>query len=131
MSVTLFPYQGKFSTKQPTMVYLIDDDKSVRRGFELFLKSAGMDYKSFENADLFSSSVEPKVKDTIILDLNLPGTSGCEFLQILRNKKNDVPVIVVTAHDELQSRNLCMKLGVKAYLRKPVDGEALIDIIMK
>jgi FixJ family two-component response regulator len=118
-----------FSAKQPTMVYLIDDDKSVRRSFGLFLKSAGMDYKSFESADLFSSSVDPKVNDTIILDLNLPGTSGCEFLQILRSKKNDVPVIVVTAFDEPQSRKLCSELGVKAFLRKPVDGEALMDII--
>jgi len=111
------------------MVYLIDDDKSVRRGFELFLKSAGMDYKSFESADSFSTLVEPKIDDTIILDLNLPGTSGCEFLQILRSKKNDVPVIVVTAFDDLQSRTKCRELDVKAYLRKPVDGEALIDII--
>jgi two-component system, NtrC family, nitrogen regulation response regulator GlnG len=120
-----------FFAKHPTMVYLIDDDKSVRRGFELFLKSAGMGYKSFESADLFSSSVEPQVNDTIILDLNLPGTSGCEFLQILRSKKNDVPVIVVTAFDEPQSRKLCKELGVKAFLRKPVDGEVLIDIILK
>jgi DNA-binding response OmpR family regulator len=73
--------------------------------------------------------VEPQADDTIILDLNLPGTSGCEFLQILRNKKNDVPVIVVTAFDEPQSRTMCEKLGVKAYFRKPVDGEALIYMI--
>lgn len=112
------------------MVYLIDDDKSVRRSFGLFLKSVGMDYKSFESADSFSSSVEPKVNDTIILDLNLPGTSGCEFLQNLRSKKNDVPVIIVTAFDEPQSQKLCKELGVKAYLRKPVDGEALIDLIL-
>lgn len=122
-------FESMFSAKQPTMVYLIDDDKSVRRGFELFLKSAGMDYKSFESADSFSTLVEPKIDDTIILDLNLPGTSGCEFLQILRSKKNNVPVIVVTAYDEPQSQNLCKELGVKAFLRKPVDGEALIDII--
>lgn len=113
------------------MVYLIDDDKSVRRGFELFLKSAGMNYKSFESADSFASLVEPGVNDTIILDLNLPGKSGCEFLQILREKKNDVQVVVVTAFDEPQTRKRCKDLGVKAYLRKPVDGEALIDLIIK
>ncbi len=112
------------------MVYLIDDDKSVRRGFELFLKSAGIGYKSFESADSFTSTVDPQLTDTIILDLNLPGTSGCEFLQNLRSKKNDVPVIVVTAFDEPQSQKLCKELGVKAYLRKPVDGEALIDLIL-
>ncbi len=122
-------FESMFSAKQLTMVYLIDDDKSVRRGFELFLKSAGMDYKSFESADSFSASVDPQVTDIIILDLNLPGTSGCEFLRILRSKNNDVPVIVVTAYDEPQSRTKCTELGVKAYLRKPVDGETLIDII--
>lgn len=111
------------------MVYLIDDDKSVRRGFGIFLKSAGLAFQSFESADMFTSGVTPEITDTIILDLNLPGTSGCDFLKDFRTKNTETVVIVVTAFDEPQTRQLCSDYGVKAYLRKPVDGEVLIDLI--
>lgn len=111
------------------MVFLIDDDKSVRRGFGIFLKSAGLEFQSYESADAFTSSVHPDVDDKIILDLNLPGTSGCDFLKGFRANNTDTAVIVVTAFDDPQTRRLCSEYGVKAYLRKPVDGEILIDLI--
>ena len=111
------------------MVFLIDDDKSVRRGFGILLKSAGLEFQSYESADAFTSSAKPESNDTIILDLNLPGTSGCDFLKDFRTKNTDTAVIVVTAFDEPQTRQLCSEYGVKAYLRKPIDGEVLIDLI--
>jgi FixJ family two-component response regulator len=111
------------------MIYLIDDDRSVRRGFEIFLKSDGMDLVSFENAEDFLSAVKPGVKDMLILDLHLPGMNGCELLKKMNQENIHIPVIVVTAFDDLQSRECCRQYGVKAYLRKPVDGEALGDMI--
>ena len=113
------------------MIYLIDDDRSVRRGFELFLKSAGMPFMSFASASDFLDSFasDTNQKDIIVLDLNLPGKSGSELLQKLAIDGTKIPVIVVTAFDDSQSREICRKYGVKAYMRKPVDGEALIDII--
>ena len=111
------------------MIYLIDDDKSVRRGFEIFLKSSEMDHKSFENAEDFLSVVKPGIKDILILDLHLPGINGCDLLKKMNLEKIHIPVIVVTAFDDLPSRECCRQYGVKAYLRKPVDGEALSDMI--
>ena len=113
------------------MVYLIDDDKSIRRAFELFLKSAGLPFVSFGTATEFLSATEFKSgqMDTLVLDLNLPGMSGSDLLEKLRTDGIHIPVIVVTAFDNLQGREICRKYGVKAYLRKPVDGEALIDLI--
>jgi len=111
------------------MIYLIDDDKSVRRAFGLFFKSAGMDYISYESANDFLSGYLPGLKDTIVLDLNLPGMNGCDLLKKFIHEDIHVPVIVVTAFDDIASRECCREYGVKAYLRKPVDGEALIDII--
>jgi len=69
------------------------------------------------------------VHDTIVLDLNLPGIGGCDLLKKLDQDGIHFPVIVVTAFDDPQSRETCKQYGVKAYLRKPVDGEALIDMI--
>jgi FixJ family two-component response regulator len=111
------------------MIYLIDDDKSVRRGFELFLKSEEMEYKSLESAEVFLSQYNSDSADIIVLDLSLPGMSGCDLLKRLDSDGIYIPVIVVTAFDDPQSRECCRKFGVKAYLRKPVDGTALIDTI--
>ena len=111
------------------MVYIVEDDKSIIRGFELFLKSSGMEFRSFESATDFLSGCQPEQKDVLVLDLNLPGMPGTDLLKKLEEEEIDLPVIVVTAFDEEQSREICKKYGVKAYLRKPVDGEALIDII--
>jgi FixJ family two-component response regulator len=111
------------------MIYLIDDDISVRRGFDLFLKSASLELKSFERAEDFLLAVKPELYDILILDLHLPGMSGIDLLKRLADDGIQIPVIVVTAFDDRQSRESCRKYGVKAFLRKPVDGEALIDTI--
>lgn len=111
------------------MVYLIDDDVSVIRGVELFLKSAGLEFKSFQSAEVFLSSANPSTNDIIILDLNLPGIRGNDLLKIFHQKGLRIPVIVVTASDSAKSAAYCRKYGVKAYLRKPVDAEALLDLI--
>ena len=111
------------------MIYLVDDDKSIRQGFEMFLKSAGLDLVSYENAEDFLTSVKPQPQDILILDMHLPGMNGCELLQKLKADEIYIPVIVVTAFDEPQSRENCKEYGVKAFLRKPVDSEALLDII--
>jgi FixJ family two-component response regulator len=111
------------------MVYLIDDDLHIRRAFELFLRSAGMPFQSFQNAEEFLVSAQPTEKDVMVLDLNLPGISGTELLVKLSQTAQKINVIVVTALDEPLIRGHCKEFGVKAYLRKPVDSEALIDII--
>jgi FixJ family two-component response regulator len=111
------------------MVYLIEDDKSVRRAFELFLKSAGLDHESFESAEAFLSYSRPHLNNLLVLDLNLPGMSGNDLLKKFQKDDFHIPVIVVTAFDDPVSRETCRQYGVKAVLRKPVDGEALIDII--
>ncbi len=111
------------------MVYLVDDDKSVRRAFELFLKSAGLEYLSFESANDFLEVFQQGSQDTLVLDLNLPGMSGCDLLTELDRQGIHMPVIVVTAFDDVTSQEKCRQYGVKAHLRKPVDGETLIDII--
>lgn len=109
------------------MIYLIDDDKSVRRGFEMFLKSADME--SFKTAEDFLVRIKPGEKDILILDLHLPGMNGCNLLKKMNLEEIHIPVIAVTAFDELSSRECCRQYGVKAFLRKPFDGEAISDMI--
>jgi two-component system, NtrC family, response regulator AtoC len=111
------------------MVYLIDDDKSVRRGFESFLESAEMEFKSTESVEDFLSIFRPDKNDLLVLDLNLPGLKGTDLLIKLDEAGISIPVIVVTSFDNAESREICRKYGIKEFLRKPVDAEALIDLI--
>ena len=111
------------------MVYLVDDDKSVCYGFGMFLESAGMETRVFGTAEDFLNDARLQTGDVLVLDMHLPGMSGCELLHKLSEAEVVVPVIVVTAFDEPQSREACKDCGVTAFLRKPVDAEALLDII--
>jgi FixJ family two-component response regulator len=114
-----------------SMIYIIEDDYYVRRAFEIFLESVGQEFKSFESAITFLSDMRPGTNDLLVLDLNLPGMSGLDLLKKFSPDKLQIPVIVVTAHDDEQTREACMQYGVKAYLRKPVNGKALFEIIKK
>jgi FixJ family two-component response regulator len=111
------------------MIYIIGDDLSVRRALELILESAELKYVSFETAHEFLSAKNPKLSDLLVLDLNIIDTRACELLKKLWEEANQIPIIVITAGDDLQNMECCKKYGVKECLRKPVDGEALMDII--
>ena len=63
------------------MIYIIEDDTSIIRGFELFLKSAGMEFRSFGSATDFLAECRPGLEDILILDLNLPGMMGGDLLK--------------------------------------------------
>jgi FixJ family two-component response regulator len=112
------------------VVYLIDNDNYIRRSFELFFKSAKMDYRSFETANEFLGSCSPGDGDIVVLDFNMPGMHGCDVLKEFEKLKIHVPIIIVTATDEPRFMETCRKHGVKAFLRKPVDIEALYDIVL-
>jgi DNA-binding response OmpR family regulator len=96
---------------------------------ELLLNSAGYEFKSFENADSFLAIFSKSTKDIIILDLNLPGTHGCELISILKNQHISVPIIVITAASELMDKDQNRENNVKAIMKKPVDSEVLLHII--
>jgi two-component system, LuxR family, response regulator FixJ len=111
------------------MIYIIEDDLSVRRAFEIFLESAGYKYKSYESAISFLTDVMPTLNDLLILDINLPLMSGLELLSKFSLEQKAIPVIIVTALDGSNIQESCNRYGVKAFLRKPVDGEILINLI--
>jgi len=111
------------------MIYIIDDDQYVRRGFGLLLKSGGFESASCSSAEEFLEKYNPADTDLVILDYNLPGMTACDLLEFFGKSKLYFPVIIITAFDDQQSRACAKKYGVVAYLRKPVDGEALIDLI--
>jgi len=111
------------------MIYIIDDDLSVRRSFQLLLSSANFNFQSFKSAEDFLISYNKGKDDLLILDIHMPDMDGCALLNELKARAIKIPVLIVTAYDEQHSRDCAKEYGAVAYLKKPIDGEALIDLI--
>lgn len=112
------------------MIYLIDDDESVRKALQRLLRSAGLDVKAFSSAEEFLQSENVcEEKACIILDIRMPGLTGFDLQEKLASKGIRIPVITVSAFDDAATRERARRLGATAFFRKPVDGEALIDAI--
>jgi FixJ family two-component response regulator len=111
------------------MIFIIDDDRNVLKGFQLLLKSAGLECCVFDNVEEFLSNWSRNEDDMLILDIQMPGINGCELLEYLERRKIQIPVIVVTAYDAPETRSVSERYGVHAYLSKPVDSETLIGFI--
>jgi FixJ family two-component response regulator len=111
------------------MIYIVDDDQYVRRGLGMLLKSAGFEHLSLASAEEFLTSYKPSEHEILILDMHMPGMDGCDLLKYFNEHGIYIPVIIITAYDEQASRDCAKKYGAIAYLRKPIDGEALIDLI--
>lgn len=112
------------------MIHIIDDDKEIRDSFMLLLQSAGFKSNTYDSAEKFLEYYEHNQNnDLIILDINLTGMSGRDLMENLSNRNLYLPVIIITAFDERETRKAAKKYGALAYLRKPIDSEALIDLV--
>jgi FixJ family two-component response regulator len=111
------------------VIFIIDDDKYVLRGYQFLLRSARLESAVFEGVEEFLQSWTPAGSDILIIDIHMPGLNGVDLLNYLEDNKIHVPVIVITAYDEEESREASEKYGAVAYLTKPVDGESLLRLI--
>jgi FixJ family two-component response regulator len=111
------------------IVHVVDDDDGVRTGFARLLRSAGLDVRAYPSANLFLDEVDRAAPGCVLLDITMPGISGPETLQRLKDKRDLLPVIVVSARDSEAIHRLTHDLGARMFLRKPVDDQALLDAI--
>jgi FixJ family two-component response regulator len=115
--------------RRKIMVYLIEDDESVRKALQRLFRSAGMDVRAFVGAEEFMQSGELSQGACIVVDIQMPGLTGFDLQEELLAKRIRVPTIVISAMDDAETRERARKLGAAAFFRKPVDGQALIDSI--
>src|SRR5882672_34478 len=106
--------------KQP-QIAIIDDDESVRRAIRRLFVSSGLCEETFATGRDFLDSLPDSRPDCIVLDLQMPGLNGVEVLNALARAGLRVPAIIVTGHDEPESRARCLAAGAAAYLCKPFD----------
>lgn len=111
------------------LVYIVDDDESVRRGLSRLMRSAGVESRAYESPQRFLAEVHNAGHACILADITMPHISGLELATQLRAKGITLPIIAISARDDDETRQLAQDLGVRFFLRKPVDDQALIDAI--
>lgn len=111
------------------IVYVIDDDDSVRHSLEFLLDVAGIRVRSFPSADAFLKAAPPLSGACVVTDVRMPGMSGVELAEQLRRSAAAVPVIVVTGHADVPLAIQAMKAGAADFIEKPFDDETMLQAI--
>jgi FixJ family two-component response regulator len=114
----------------PPRIAVVDDEESVRRALSRLLRSAGFDSETFPSGDEFIETIAEDQPDCIVLDLHMPNVDGFRVQSWMAKAGVRIPVIVITGHNSEETRERTMKAGAAAYLRKPVDADALIAAII-
>jgi FixJ family two-component response regulator len=111
------------------MIFVVDDDPSVRKALKRLLCSAGYEVTTFGSAEEVLTSDRGELPGALIIDMRMPGLSGLELQRELAGSGSRAPVIFITAYRDDQARTLAHQAGAVAYLEKPVDGEVLLEAI--
>ena len=112
-------------------VWVIDDDRSIRWVLEKALQKADIQVTSFSNATGVMEALEREQPDAIVSDIRMPGTDGLTLLDRIHGNYPDLPVIIMTAHSDLDSAVSAYHGGAFEYLPKPFDVEEAVDQVRR
>jgi FixJ family two-component response regulator len=110
-------------------IAVIDDDASIRRALQRLLQSAGFTVETFGTAREFLDADYRARTACLVLDIHLPGMSGVELQEYLAASRVPIPIVFITAHDDVSTRERVSRAGAVGYLRKPFDQDTLIEAI--
>ncbi|MEJ2140557.1 MAG: nitrogen regulation protein NR(I) [Gammaproteobacteria bacterium] len=116
---------------RPLQVWIVDDDQSVRWVLEKALKQADIETRSFERAEHLLDAIGDREPDVLITDVRMPGMSGLALLERLQTSCPELPIIVITAHSDLENAVAAYKGGAFEYLPKPFDIDEAVDLVRK
>jgi two-component system nitrogen regulation response regulator GlnG len=116
---------------QTLEVWVVDDDASIRWVLERALKQAGMQPTAFEDADAAIAALRRGEPDVLVTDIRMPGKSGLDLLEEVRARRPRLPVIVMTAHTDLDSAVAAYQGGAFEYLPKPFDIDQAVELVRR
>jgi len=116
-------------TEPHSIVYVIDDDASVRDALKSLIRSVGLEVELFSSTQEFLRRKQPDVPSCLILDVRLPGKSGLDFQHELTEANIAIPIIFITAHGDIPMSVQAMKAGAVEFLTKPFRDQDLLDAI--
>jgi len=116
-------------TEAAPIVFVVDDDPSVRRSTERLVRSAGFEVKTFGSAAEFLESPQPEGPACLVLDVRMPGRSGLDLQRELTGSGIQIPIIFVTGHGDIPMTVRAMKAGALEFLTKPYRRNDLLQAI--
>ena len=111
------------------IVFVIDDDVSVRRALDNLLRSVGLDVRCFASVEDFEKSDLPDIPACLVLDVRMPGMSGLDFQNKLAKSRRPLPIIFITGHGDIPMTVRAMKGGAVEFLSKPFRDQELLDAV--
>ena len=112
-----------------SMVFVVDDDPSVRRGLKRLIGCVGLQVELFGSGQEFLASEHPNVPSCLVLDIRLPGISGLALQRRLAESDVQIPIIFITSHRDVAMTVRAMKAGAVEFLTKPFHDQDLLDAI--
>jgi FixJ family two-component response regulator len=125
---SMTPATAAAPTEQP-VVFVIDDDLSVREAVEDLLQSIGLQVQVFGSTQEFLDSKRPDAPGCLVLDVRLPGASGLEFQRSLLQSAIRLPIIFISGHGDIPMSVAVMKSGAVEFLTKPLREQELLDAV--
>jgi FixJ family two-component response regulator len=113
----------------PPVVFVVDDDPSVRKALGRVLRSAGLRAEAFASAQDFLAQERPDAPGCLVLDVQMPGLNGLELQRTLDEENVRLPIVFVTAHGDIPMTVQAMKAGAADFLPKPLDDQELLDAV--
>ena len=110
-------------------VYVVDDDQAVLAALAFLLTAEGYAVRAHESARTFLDMIQQDDCGCLVTDVRMPGMSGLDLLEKMKERHVSMPVIVITAHGDVPLAVAAMKQGAKNFLEKPFDDDALLDSI--
>ena len=123
--------QMRESREQDAIIAIVDDDRSVRRGLERLIRSAGWKAETFASAQEFLARPGAEAPSCLVLDLQLPGLSGLDLQKRMAEVGLEIPIVFLTGHGSIPASVQAMKAGAIEFLTKPVDEQDLLNAIQE
>jgi len=116
-------------SQQKPIVFVVDDDVSVRESLELLIRFAGWQPETFASAAEFLAQPRTATPSCLVLDVSLPDLNGLELQKLIASERRDMPIIFITGHGDVPMSVQAMKGGAVEFLTKPFDDELLLSAI--
>jgi FixJ family two-component response regulator len=120
---------SQFVAGTPPIVFVIDDDISVRESLEALIRLEGLEVRTFSSAQEFLAYPRRPTPSCMVLDVSLPGLNGLELQKRVSSERRDMPIIFITGHGDIPMTVQAMKAGAVEFLTKPFSDHVLLNAI--
>ncbi len=117
--------------KEERSVFVVDDDIEFAKSVQFLLSSVNLNVRLFDSAENFLAALKLEDEGCVLIDVRMPGMSGLEVQHLLADKAPTLPIIIMTAHGDIEMAVRAMKDGAMDFIQKPFNDQRLIDLINK